>query len=247
MIGSSGAMWSHENKQGLLRHMPAVTLADAFASSEAMGLGASLTTVGAAKATAHFALGERCAVFDDAGQRVEPGSGVRGRVAVSGYLPLGYYKDPVKTAQTFPTIEGQRWSFPGDFAEVNSDGTLTLLGRGSQCINTGGEKVFPEEVEEALKRHAGVRDAAVVGLPDPRFGERVCAIVQLRRAGAASESDLISHIKAQLAAYKAPRHVIFVDELYRAPSGKLDYQATKQFAESARLTRTAADEPKKRD
>jgi 3-oxocholest-4-en-26-oate---CoA ligase len=205
-----------------------------------MGLGASLSTAGIEKPTARFQPGERCAVFDELGKRVEPGSGARGRVAVSGYLPLGYYKDPVKTAQTFPTLEGVRWSFPGDFAEVNADGSLTLLGRGSQCINTGGEKVFPEEVEEALKRHACVRDAAVVGLPDSRYGERVCAVVQLREAGTAAESELIAHIKAQLAAYKAPRRIFFVESLYRAPSGKLDYAATKQFAQA----RSAAEEPR---
>ena len=120
------------------------------------------------------------AVFTDDGRRVEPGSGERGRVAVGGAIPRGYYKDEKKTADTFRTIEGRRWSMPGDWATVETDGTLTLLGRGAECINTGGEKVFPEEVEEALKRHPAVRDAAVVGLPDPRFGEVIWAVVELR-------------------------------------------------------------------
>jgi acyl-CoA synthetase (AMP-forming)/AMP-acid ligase II len=177
---SSGAMWNEENKRGLLRHMPQAALMDAFSSSEALGLGTSVTTAAETVHTAEFALGEDCAVFDEDGNRVQPGSGVRGRVAVGGFIPVGYYKDPVKSASTFLTIEGQRWSVPGDWALVNEDGSLTLLGRGSQCINTGGEKVFPEEVEEALKRHPAVVDAAVCGLPDPRFGERVAAVASLK-------------------------------------------------------------------
>lgn len=232
VIGSSGAMWSRENKQALLRHLPELTLSDAFSSSEAMGLGNSLSNARDEKQTAQFVLGAKCAVFDDNGQRVTPGSGKRGRVAVTGHIPLGYYKDPLKTAQTFPVIEGQRWSLPGDYAEVNADGTLTLLGRGSQCINSGGEKVFPEEVEEALKRHAGVRDAAVVGVPDPRYGERICALVQLTAAEPADEATLIAYVKAQLASYKAPRHVFVIDELYRAPNGKLDYPRAKRIAQA---------------
>jgi acyl-CoA synthetase (AMP-forming)/AMP-acid ligase II len=232
VIGSSGAMWSRENKQGLLRHMPELTLSDAFSSSEAMGLGTSLFNARDEKATAQFALGAKCTVFGDDGQRVTPGSGVRGRVAVTGHIPLGYYKDPVKTAQTFPTIEGKRWSLPGDYAEVNADGTLTLLGRGSQCINSAGEKVFPEEVEEALKRHTAVRDAAVVGVPDERYGERICALVQLSAAANVTEATLIAHVKAQLAAYKAPRHIFVLDELYRAPNGKLDYPRAKRIAQA---------------
>ena len=235
VIGSSGAMWSRENKRGLLRHLPELTLSDSFSSSEAMGLGVSLFNARDEQQTAHFALGAKCAVFDDNGQRVTPGSGKRGRVAVTGHIPLGYYKDPIKTAQTFPVYEGKRWSLPGDYAEVNADGTLTLLGRGSQCINTAGEKVFPEEVEEALKRHAAVRDAAVVGVPDERFGERICALVQLVAAEPiqqVSEAELIAHVKAQLAAYKAPRHVFVIDELYRAPNGKLDYPRAKSIAQT---------------
>jgi acyl-CoA synthetase (AMP-forming)/AMP-acid ligase II len=230
-IVSSGAMWSQENKRALHHHLPNVLLADGFSSSEAMSMGYSLSGAGTESATAHFHVGEHCAVFNDAGERVKPGSGERGRVAVTGHIPLGYYKDPIKSAQTFPTLEGRRWSMPGDYAELNQDGTLTLIGRGSQCINTGGEKVYPEEVEEVLKRHQSVRDVAVVGVPDERYGERICAIVQLRASVApVSESALIAHAKAELAAYKAPRHVFFVDEVYRAPNGKLDYPAAKKLA-----------------
>lgn len=196
-----------------------------------MGLGAALSNQQEERQTAQFVLGPKCAVFDDNGQRLLPGSRERGRVAVTGHIPLGYYKDPIKTAQTFPVLEGERWSMPGDYALINADGTLTLLGRGSQCINSAGEKVFPEEVEEALKRHAAVRDAAVVGVPDARFGERICAIVELAEAALATEDALIAHVKAQLAAYKAPRHIFMIDQLYRAPNGKLDYPRAKHFAQ----------------
>jgi len=229
-IGSSGAMWSFENKQGLLRHLPHLTLADSFASSEAFGMGMSSSTAGGETQTAQFEVGEHCAVFNDDGIRVAPGSGERGRVAVGGHIPLGYYNDPAKTAQTFPVIEGRRWSMPGDWATVEADGTLNVLGRGNQCINTGGEKVFPEEVEEALKRHHAVRDAAVVGLPDPRFGETICALVELRPDTKPSAGDLAAFVRGQLADYKTPRQVIFVDTVNRAPNGKLDYKTLKDVA-----------------
>ncbi|HMS20958.1 acyl-CoA synthetase [uncultured Sphingorhabdus sp.] len=230
---SSGAMWNEENKRGLLRHMPQAALMDAFSSSEALGLGTSVTTAAETVHTAEFALGEDCAVFDEDGNRVQPGSGVRGRVAVGGFIPVGYYKDPVKSASTFLTIEGQRWSVPGDWALVNEDGSLTLLGRGSQCINTGGEKVFPEEVEEALKRHPAVVDAAVCGLPDPRFGERVAAVASLKPGAVIDQRDLIDHVRGELAHYKAPRHLLFVDTVPRAPNGKMDYAEVKRRAAEA--------------
>ena len=239
LIMSSGAMWSRETKEGLLRHMPQALLGDGLSSSEAMGLANSYASAGAPSDTARFTVGASCAVFDEAGQRVTPGFGQRGRVAVTGHIPLGYYKDPEKSARAFPVLEGRRWSMPGDYAEISADGTLLLLGRGSQCINTGGEKVFPEEVEEALKRHAAVRDSAVVGIADARYGERICAVVALREPGSASEGALIAHTKAQLAAYKAPRHVFFVEQLYRAPNGKLDYTHLKHFAEQCYSELTA--------
>lgn len=234
VMGSSGAMWSRENKLGLLRHLPQVTLADMFSSSEALGLGTSMMTAQAEFGTAQFTLGPDCAVFDEDGCRVEAGSGTRGRVAVGGFIPAGYYKDEAKSAATFVEIEGRRWSIPGDWATVEADGTLTLLGRGSQCINSGGEKIFPEEVEEALKRHPAVRDAAVTGLADARFGERIAALVDLVSGQAEpSEAELIAHVKAHLAHYKAPRHVLIVDNVERAPNGKLDYKAIKARATAA--------------
>ena len=178
-------------------------------------------------------LGPNTAVFTEDGRRVTPGSGERGLVAVTGFLPMGYYKDPDKTAKTFKTMEGMRWSVPGDWAEVNVDGTLKLLGRGSVCINTGGEKVFPEEVEEALKTHADVRDAVVVGLPDPRFGERICAVVETDGAAQPTLAELSEHVRATLAGYKAPRDLVLVESIGRAPNGKVDYKGVKERAMAA--------------
>jgi acyl-CoA synthetase (AMP-forming)/AMP-acid ligase II len=154
-------------------------------------------------------------------------------VAVTGFLPVGYYKDPEKTAKTFKTLEGGRWSVPGDWAEVNTDGTLKLLGRGSVCINTGGEKVFPEEVEEALKTHPAVRDAVVVGLPDARFGERICAVVETEGSSRPTLAELSEHVRQSLAGYKAPRDLVLVDSIGRAPNGKVDYKAVKDRAVEA--------------
>ncbi len=231
LVVSSGVMWSQENKAGLLKHIPQVLLFDSFGSSEAVGMGGSVSAAGAAEQTAKFAIGANCSVFTDDGRPVEPGSGEQGMVAVGGFIPLGYYKDEVKTASTFRTFEGRRWSVPGDFAEVNADGSLKLLGRGSVCINTGGEKVFPEEVEEALKTHPGVRDAVAVGLPDPRFGETICAVVEPQEGKETPTlAELSDHVKLHLAAYKAPRNLVIVDSIRRAPNGKVDYKRLKTWA-----------------
>jgi fatty-acyl-CoA synthase len=229
-IGSSGVMWSQENKQGLLRHMPQVLLADSFGSSEAVGLGISVSAAGQAEQTARFMITENNAVFTEDGRRVEPGSGEIGMVAVGGFIPIGYYKDEAKTAATFRTIEGRRWSIPGDYATVNADGTIHLLGRGSVCINTGGEKVFPEEVEEALKTHPTVRDAVVVGIPDDRFGETICAVVEPAEGATVDAAELRAHVTSRLAAYKAPRNVVVVDSINRAANGKVDYKGLKSLA-----------------
>jgi fatty-acyl-CoA synthase len=189
----------------------------------------SNSAAGAEAPTARFMAGPESAVFTDDGRRIEPGSGERGQVAVSGFLPVGYYKDPEKTARTFREFEGRRWSVPGDFATVEADGTLKLLGRGSQVINTGGEKVFPEEVEEAVKRYPGVRDAAVVGAPDARFGERVCAVVDMADERRPTLTAISEHVRLHLAAYKAPRELVFAP-IRRAPNGKLDYRAVRATA-----------------
>ena len=230
VITSSGVMWNEENKAGLLRHIPQAILFDSYGSSEGVGLGGSVSVGGAAAPTAKFMLGPSCAVFTDDGRRVEPGSGEQGMVAISGYIPLGYYKDPVKTAQTFRTFEDRRWSVPGDWAEVTEDGTLHLLGRGSVCINTGGEKVFPEEVEEVLKTHASVRDAVAVGVQDARFGEAICAVVEAEEGSTLDLGTLADHVRTTLAPYKAPRHLVVVDTIGRAPNGKVDYKRLKSLA-----------------
>ena len=233
-MSSSGSMWSQENKRGLLAHARNAMIMDTFGSSEALGLGASVSAPGAEAVTAAFIQGPNCSVFTEDGRRVEPGSGERGLVAVSGFLPVGYYKDPEKSAKTFRTMDGQRWSVPGDWAEVNLDGTLKLLGRGSQCINTGGEKVFPEEVEEALKTHPAVRDAVVVGVPDARFGERICAVVEPDPAAEPPTlEEMAGHVKGRLAAYKAPRELVVVESIGRAPNGKVDYKASRDRALAA--------------
>lgn len=229
-MGSSGVMWSQENKDALLNHIPQMYITDSFGSSEAVGMGMSVSAKGAAVKTAQFAIGANCVVFTEEGLRVQPGSGERGLVAVGGAIPVGYYKDEVKSAQTFRIFEDRRWTVPGDWAQVNADGTLHLLGRGSVCINTGGEKVFPEEVEEVLKTHAAIRDAVAVGLPDTRFGETICAVVETEPGQSATLEELSAHVKTRLATYKAPRSVVVVSTIGRAPNGKVDYKRLKQHA-----------------
>ena len=193
-------------------------------------MGMSISAAGAAQKTAKFSLGNNVRVVNDLGGFVEPGSGERGRVALPGYLPLGYYKDPEKTAATFIEIEGQRYSIPGDYATVEADGTISLLGRGSVCINTAGEKVFPEEVEESLKTHPQARDAVVVGVPDEKYGEAITALVETEAGSSVTAEDLIDHVKASLSSYKAPKTVLLVDSIGRAPNGKVDYKGAKAYA-----------------
>ncbi|HEY8059070.1 MAG TPA: acyl-CoA synthetase, partial [Acidimicrobiales bacterium] len=165
-------------------------------------------------------------VIDEDFNVVQPGSGVVGKVARFGNIPLGYYNDEVKTAETFITApDGTRYAVPGDFATVEKDGSITLLGRGSVSINSGGEKIYPEEVEAAVKSHPAIYDATVIGVKDERWGQRVAAVVQLRE-GAELESvkDLQEHCRQEIAGYKVPRQVHFVDAVTRAPSGKPDYR-----------------------
>ena len=228
VIVSSGVMWSMEVKQGLIRHMPQVALMDSFGASEAVGFGTSVTTAEGVSQTSKFQIGGSCKVFTEDDREVQPGSGERGFIARGGAVPLGYYKDETKTAATYKTIDGVRYAIPGDWCTVEADGTLTLIGRGSNCINTAGEKVFPEEVEEALKEHSAVKDALVVGLPDEKWGSAVTAVVSLDSA--ADETVLKEFVRTRLAAYKSPKRILFKDDLGRAANGKADYKSIKAFA-----------------
>ncbi len=230
LLVSSGVMWSPDVKRGLLRHLPHAILFDSFGSSEATGFGVEVTTKDSEVKVGRFRIGPNCKVFTPDGREIPPGSGEAGFVARSGPIPEGYYKDARKSAETFRTIGGVRWSIPGDWCTVNADGTLNLLGRGSVCINTGGEKVYPEEIEEALKEHPAVYDAVVVGVPDERWGEAVTGLVELRPSASASEEELRAYVRERLAAYKTPKTVLFVDSIGRAPSGKVDYKALKARA-----------------
>jgi 3-oxocholest-4-en-26-oate---CoA ligase len=228
-IISSGVMWSEPVKQALLKHHPAMILADSLGSSEAVGMGASQSAGTDAAQTAKFSLGPNAVVVSEDGKVLGPGGGI-GRLGVKGRTPVGYYKDEVKSAATFPVIDGVRYSLPGDFAQIEDDGTITLLGRGSVCINTGGEKVFPEEVEEALKLHSTVRDAVAVAVPDEKFGEIVTAMVELEPGATLDEAGIITHVKSKLAAFKAPKHVLQVETIGRAANAKVDYKRLKAEA-----------------
>jgi acyl-CoA synthetase (AMP-forming)/AMP-acid ligase II len=230
VIISSGVMWSQETKQGLLRHNARLMMIDSLGSSEAIGMAQSTTTAEGAAETAKFTLNAFTRVITDDGRDVVPGSGERGRVALRGRTPVGYYKDPEKSAGTFVTIGGVRYSIPGDFAEVEADGTVKLLGRGSVCINTGGEKVYPEEVEEVLKLHPHVADAVVVGVPDDRFGEAITAMVEPAPGAPVDEAALIAHVKTHLSSFKAPKRVFEVSTIGRSPNGKVDYRRLKSEA-----------------
>lgn len=227
VIVSSGVMWSQQTKDALLEWCGA-TLADTLGSSEGVGFASSVAKRDQPAETARFSLGDHARVFDEHGAEVVPGSGARGLLAVGGPIPIGYYKDPVKTAETFRTFGGRVWSVPGDFATVESDGSIRLLGRGSACINTAGEKVYPEEVEEVLKLHPAVHDANVIGVADEKWGQSVTAVVSLAPdLGAThtpSERDLIEHTKVHLAGYKCPKRVVFADLVQRGPNGKPDYK-----------------------
>ncbi|MBI1341058.1 AMP-binding protein [bacterium] len=233
VVTSSGMMWSPEVKQGLLDFMPAAMMFDSFGASEGTGLGGSIASRDAPPEAARFDAPNTLVVHPESLTPVQPGSGEVGLVAKWGNLPLGYYKDPDKTARTYVTINGVRHLLSGDHATVDADGRIRLLGRGSHCINSGGEKIYPEEVEEALKSHDGVADALVFGRPDPRFGQTVAAVVGLRSGAVANEAALIEHVRSRLAHYKAPRRIVIVDRAPRAPNGKPDYVAAKSMFDAA--------------
>lgn len=221
LVLSAGAVFSREVKDRFCQILPQVRVVDVFASTE-LGMGQSVHTIDRPAPTARFEIGPTVAVLDDDLRPVTPGSGDIGMLAVSGDLPLGYHKDPELTAKTFPVIDGVRWGLSGDYATVDADGAITLLGRGSRVINTAGEKVYAEEVESALVRHADIVDALVMGRPDERFGNRVAALVVLAPGAADDRPAWTMHVRDHLAAYKAPREYRLVDEIPRAPNGKID-------------------------
>jgi acyl-CoA synthetase (AMP-forming)/AMP-acid ligase II len=228
VLGSGGAILSPAVKAKLAERLPNVIVSDSIGASETgyQGTFASADDQGRPR----FAMGDHTTVLDDDGNPVEPGDGVVGRLARGGYVPIGYYKDPEKTASVFVESGGKRWVLPGDMAMVEADGTITLLGRGSVSINTGGEKVFPEEVESALKSHPDVFDCVVVGVPDDRWGERVAAVVKARPGSSPTVDELATHAREHIAGYKVPREVHLVDEVVRSPSGKADYRWAKATA-----------------
>ena len=229
VIISSGVMWSAEVKQGLLQHHD-MRLMDTMGSTEG-GMGASVTTRDNPPATAKFSLNPGVIVLADDGEILSPGSEKIGLIGTSGLVPVGYYKDEKKSAETFREVDGVRYSFPGDYAKLEADGTITLLGRGSNCINSAGEKIYPEEVEEALKKDALVFDCLVVGMPDEKFGQKIVAVVSTVDNQQVNEAELIENTRKIIAGYKLPKTILFADEVQRAPNGKANYKWAKAFAE----------------
>jgi fatty-acyl-CoA synthase len=233
MIISSGSMFSAPVKQGLLRHSARLMLVDTLGSSESIGMASSITSAGAAAETASFRVSDETAVITEDGRFVQPGSGEQGLLSKRGNTSIGYYKDEAKTEATYRVVDGVRWLTPGDMATVESDGSIILLGRGSNCINSGGEKIFPEEVEEALKQHPAVRDVAVVGIPDDRLGEAVAAVVEAERDASPTADELVAFVRTKIASYKAPRKLLLVPSVDRLITGKNDYKRWKAYATEA--------------
>ncbi|CAB4888322.1 unannotated protein [freshwater metagenome] len=226
-FGNGGAPLSAAVRQQLTAALPTAVIMDSFGASETGATGAKVDA-GEGFGAPRFMMGPHTTVLSEAGEPCA--AGVTGKLARTGHIPLGYYKDPEKTAATFPTYGGKRWVIPGDFARIEDDGTISLLGRGSVSINSGGEKIYPEEVEAVLKKHPAVFDAVVVGTPNERWGEQVTAIVQVRPGSELTDADVKAHCRTELADYKAPRTVLFVDEIQRTPVGKADYQWAKATA-----------------
>ncbi|HEX5065053.1 MAG TPA: acyl-CoA synthetase [Myxococcota bacterium] len=234
VIGSGGAILTAALKQELLEHLPQIRINDSLGSSESGGQALQVTQRGGPVTTGDFEIAAGSLVLrEDLSGPVAPGSGEIGWLARRGVVPLGYYRDPEKTQRTFPVVDGVRYSVPGDRALLEADGKLRLLGRDSVTINTGGEKVFAEEVEHALKHHPGVLDAVVVGTPHARFGQQVTALVALRPGEARDEKALLAVARTHIAAYKLPRRFVFLERIVRAPSGKADYRWARETASAA--------------
>lgn len=234
-ITSSGATLSGDQKLVLRRFMPNATMIDMLGASEGGPFGIDMTTPDKAPLdTAVFIAPPNVVTFDDQTWEIIPrGSGRVGVLGASGPIPQGYFRDPEKSASTFRSVDGVRYTVPGDYAIIDADGTMHLLGRGSVCINTGGEKVYPEEVEVVARAVTGIADCTVVGVPDDRFGNAVVAVVSRTPGSTVTAEELSSEMRKSLAAYKCPKHVVFVDSVYRSPSGKADYKITRETAMSA--------------
>jgi 3-oxocholest-4-en-26-oate---CoA ligase len=233
LLASTAALFSPSIKERLLELLPNRVITDSIGSSETGFGGTSIVVKDAPHSGGpRVTIDHRTVVLDEDGNEVTPGSGVRGLIAKKGNIPVGYYKDEKKTAETFQTINGVRYAIPGDYAQVEEDGTVTMLGRGSVSINSGGEKIYPEEVEAALKGHPDVFDALVVGVPDARYGQHVAAVVQARPGARPTLSELDSFVRAEIAGYKVPRSLWLVDEVKRSPAGKPDYRWAKEQTEA---------------
>jgi 3-oxocholest-4-en-26-oate---CoA ligase len=233
LLASTAALFSPSIKEKLLELLPHRVITDSIGSSETGFGGTSLVAKGEAHTGGpRVQIDKWTVVLDEQGNEVKPGSGVRGIIAKRGHVPVGYYKDDKKSAETFRVINGVRYAVPGDYAQVEEDGTVTMLGRGSVSINSGGEKIYPEEVEAALKGHPGVFDALVVGVPDPRYGQHVAAVVQPRDGTRPTLAELDSFVRSEIAGYKVPRSLWLVGEVRRSPAGKPDYRWAKEQTES---------------
>jgi acyl-CoA synthetase (AMP-forming)/AMP-acid ligase II len=233
LLASTAALFSPSIKEKLLELLPNRVITDSIGSSETGFGGTSVVAKGEAHTGGpRVTIDKWTVVLDEDGNEVKPGSGVRGVIAKRGHVPVGYYKDPEKSAATFKVINGVRYAIPGDYATVEEDGTVTLLGRGSQSINSGGEKIYPEEVEAALKGHPDVFDALVVGVPDERYGQCVAAVVQPRPGARPSLPELDQFVRSEIAGYKVPRKLWYVEEIKRSPAGKPDYRWAKEQTEA---------------
>ncbi len=231
VIISGGAILTPALKQQFLQHLPQAMIIDGFGASETGGQGSQVSMAGSAVSTGRFQMNEDTIVLrEDLSGPVAPTSEETGWLARRGHVPLGYFKDAEKTARTFPVIGGVRYAVPGDHAQLLADGTINVLGRGSVSINSGGEKIYPEEVEQALKHHPAVYDAVVVGTPNERFGQQVTAVVQARVGEQPATNELVEFCARHVARYKLPRAIVFVDEMVRSPSGKADYRWAKATA-----------------
>jgi fatty-acyl-CoA synthase len=234
LLLSGGAILTPALKEAFLEKIPHLMIIDGFGASETGGQGQQISMAGTKATTGTFRMNEQTLVLrEDLNAALAPGSEESGWLARSGHVPLGYFKDAEKTAKTFPVVGGKRYAVPGDHASVAADGTIVVLGRGSVSINSGGEKIYPEEVEKALKHHPSVYDAVVVGTPHERFGQQVTAVVQARAGEVPGKEELCDFAARHIARYKLPREIIFVDEMVRSPSGKADYRWAKKLAEQA--------------